>query len=226
MLSLEEFQKKIKYNFKNINLLKTALTHSSYSNEHQGSFGCNERLEFLGDSVLGLVSAEYFYKLSHLPEGEMTKRRAACVCEQALYEFARQIDLGNAIMLGRGEEKNGGRLRKSIISDAFEAVIAAIYLDGGLKAAKNFIIPFLKESGESVQTFTDYKTELQEIVQRNPDEHLSYVLVAESGPEHKKVFEVELHLNSNVLGVGKGSSKRSAEQNAAKAALQLMGVIL
>ena len=226
MQSIEEFQKRIGYSFKNKKLLETALTHSSYSNEKKGVNDCNERLEFLGDSVLGLVSAEYFYNLSHLPEGVMTKKRAACVCESALYEFSKKIDLGNTILLGHGEEKSGGRTRKSIVSDAFEAVIAAIYLDGGLEEAKKFIIPFLEDSDEFVQSFIDYKTELQEVIQKNPDEHLSYVLAAESGPDHNKVFEVELHLNSNVIGIGKGSSKRNAEQSAAKAALELMGINL
>ena len=154
----------------------------------------------------------------------MTKRRASCVCEQALFEFAQKIDLGNAIRLGRGEEKSGGRKRRSIVSDAFEAVIAAIYLDGGYEEAKKFVLPFLKDASMNESSFVDYKTELQEIIQRNPDEHISYVLVAESGPDHNKTFEVEVHLNSNVIGTGKGSSKRVAEQNAAAEALRLMGV--
>lgn len=225
MNSIEAFQDNIGYHFKNIKLLQTALTHSSYSNEKHGAGDCNERLEFLGDSVLGLVSAEYFYSLK-LPEGEMTKKRASCVCEKALYEFAKEINLGNTILLGRGEEKCGGRTRKSVVSDAFEAVIAAIYLDGGLDEARKFIRPFLENASEYVSNFIDYKTELQEVVQKNPDEHLAYVLVAESGPDHNKTFEIELHLNSNIIGTGKGHSKRAAEQNAAKAALELMGINL
>lgn len=225
MDKLIEFQNKIGYNFKDISLLRLALTHSSYSNEKHDGKGCNERLEFLGDSVLGLVSAEFFFTKS-LPEGEMTKRRASCVCEKALYEFSKKIDLGNTIFLGKGEEKSGGRKRKSIVSDAFEAVIAAIYLDGGLDEARRFIVPFLENAAKYVSDFIDYKTELQEVVQKNPDEHLTYVLVAESGPDHDKTFEVELHLNSNIIGTGKGHSKRAAEQDAAKAALELMGISL
>ena len=220
-----EFEEKINYKFKNIELLKTALTHSSYANEKQLSSDCNERLEFLGDSVLGVISADYFYRnLSHLPEGEMTKRRAACVCEKSLFSFAKEIDLGKYILLGKGEDRTGGRKRPSILADAFEAVIAAIYLDSGLDSAKEFVIRFLKEAVKESPKFNDYKTKLQEIIQKNPDEHLTYILVGESGPDHKKTFEVEVHLNSNVIGNGVGNSKKSAEQAAAQKALELMGI--
>lgn len=223
----EEFQKMIGYSFKNENLLRTAFTHSSFANEKQLAGECNERLEFLGDSVLGVVSADYFYhNLSHLPEGEMTKRRAACVCERSLYEFAKEIELGKYILLGKGEEHTGGRNRPSILADAFEAVIAAIYLDGGLEEARKFILRFLKKAATKQPSFSDYKTGLQEIIQKNPDEHLTYVLVGESGPDHNKRFEVEVHLNSNIIGSGIGISKKSAEQAAAKSALELMGVKL
>ena len=221
----EAFQETIGYRFSNESLLETAFTHSSFKNERGLQSDCNERLEFLGDSVLGMISADYFYhNLSHLPEGEMTKRRAACVCEKSLFGFAQEIDLGKYILLGRGEERTGGRNRASILADAFEAVIAAIYLDGGLDAARTFVLPFLKRAAKQTPTFSDYKTALQEIIQKNPDEHLSYVLVGESGPDHQKSFEVEVHLNSNVIGSGVGKSKKAAEQAAAKAALALMGV--
>lgn len=223
----EEFEKKIGYTFKNKAYLETAFTHSSYANERQNGHECNERLEFLGDSVLGVVSADYFYhNLSHLPEGEMTKRRAACVCEKSLYDFAKEIDLGKYILLGKGEEHTGGRNRPSILADAFEAVIAAIYLDGGLEQARDFILHFIKTAATKQPSFNDYKTALQEIIQKNPDEHLTYILVGESGPDHNKRFEVEVHLNSNVIGSGIGISKKGAEQAAAQKALELMGIKL
>jgi len=221
----EAFQQTIGYTFRNEAYLETAFTHSSFKNERGLHRDCNERLEFLGDSVLGMISADYFYhNLSHLPEGEMTKRRAACVCEKSLFGFAQEIDLGKYILLGKGEERTGGRNRTSILADAFEAVIAAIYLDGGIDAARDFVLPFLKKAAMQEPSFSDYKTALQEIIQKNPDEHLSYVLVGESGPDHQKSFEVEVHLNSNVIGSGVGRSKKIAEQAAAKAALELMGI--
>ena len=221
----DSFQQTIGYIFQNEAYLETAFTHSSLKNERGLHRDCNERLEFLGDSVLGMISADYFYhNLSHLPEGEMTKRRAACVCEKSLFGFAQEIDLGKYILLGKGEERTGGRKRASILADAFEAVIAAIYLDGGIDAARAFVLPFLKKAALQEPSFSDYKTALQEIIQKNPDEHLSYVLVGESGPDHQKRFEVEVHLNSNVIGSGTGKSKKAAEQAAAKAALALMGV--
>lgn len=220
-----EFENIIGYKFNDITLLETALTHSSYANEKQLSRECNERLEFLGDSVLGVITAEYFYhNHNNLPEGEMTKKRAACACEKSLYGFAKEINLGKYILLGRGEEHTGGRNRASILADAFEAVIAAIYLDGGLENARKFVLDFVKKAASQQLSFVDYKTELQEIIQKNPDEHLSYVLVGESGPDHDKRFEVEVNLNSNVIGYGKGRSKKIAEQQAAKQALELMGV--
>lgn len=222
---MNEFEERIGYSFRNPALLETAFTHSSYRNEKKLAGDCNERLEFLGDSVLGVISAEYFYRnLNHLPEGEMTKRRAACVCEKSLCSFAHEIDLGKYILLGKGEENSGGRNRPSILADAFEAVIAAIYLDGGLKQAENFVLPFLKRAAMVVPKLNDYKTALQEIIQKNPDEHLTYILVGESGPDHCKHFEVEVRLNSNVIGSGVGASKKAAEQAAAQKALELMGV--
>lgn len=222
---IDAFEKAIGYKFKNEQLLVTALTHSSYANECGGAF--NERLEFLGDSVLGFVTAEYFFcHFKNIPEGELTKMRAATVCEKTLFEFAKQIDLGSFIMLGKGETNSGGRERPSILSDAFEAVIAAIYLDGGMESAKEFVLRFVKNSDSinGANAFKDYKTILQEIVQRNPEEKLEYVIVGESGPAHDKRFEVEIHLNSNVIGQGSGHSKKLAEQAAACEALKLMGV--
>lgn len=223
-MKIKEFEGVIGYEFKNKDFIKTALTHSSYANE-RGLGECNERLEFLGDSVLGIVTAEYFYhNLNHLPEGEMTKKRAACACEKSLYKFAKEINLGRYIFLGRGEENMGGRDRSSILADAFEAVIAAIYLDGGLQNARDFVLRFVKKAANENISLKDYKTELQEIIQKNPDEHLSYVLVGESGPDHDKRFEVEVMLNSNVIGCGMGRSKKLAEQEAARQALELMGI--
>ena len=223
--NLKSFQEIIDYKFNNEDLLLTALTHSSYANESGGLF--NERLEFLGDSVLGMITAEYFFsQRRNVPEGELTKLRAATVCEKSLFGFAKEIDLGSYIRLGKGEMNTGGRERPSILSDAFEAVIAAIYLDGGMEEAKKFVLRFVKQavSQKNNTAFKDYKTILQEIIQRNPEERLEYVLVGESGPAHDKVFEVEIHLNSNCIGKGKGHSKKLAEQAAAGEALKLMGI--
>lgn len=224
-MNMSEFEKVIGYEFKNKSLLETALTHSSYANEKQTGKDCNERLEFLGDSVLGVITADYFYhNLAHLPEGEMTKKRAACVCEKSLHGFAKQINLGRFLLLGRGEDNTGGRNRASILADAFEAVIGAMYLDGGLESVRGFVLGFIKEAAAKQLSLRDYKTELQEIIQKNPDEHLTYILVGESGPDHDKRFEVEVLLNSNVVGYGMGKSKKLAEQQAAKQALELMGI--
>lgn len=223
-MNIKQFEEIIGYSFNNENLIKTALTHSSYANE-RGLGECNERLEFLGDSVLGVVTADYFYhNLNHLPEGEMTKKRAACACEKSLYKFAKKISLGEFIFLGKGEENMGGRDRASILADAFEAVIAAIYLDGGIENARKFVLRFVTKAANENISLKDHKTELQEIIQKNPDEHLSYVLVGESGPDHDKRFEVEVLLNSNVIGCGTGRSKKLAEQEAARQALELMGI--
>lgn len=222
---MQEFEDRIKYSFKDGNLLRRALTHSSYANERQTDYGSNERLEFLGDSVLGFITAEYFYKhLPDVPEGELTKLRASTVCENSLYGFAKQIDLGEHLLLGKGEINTGGRARTSILADAFEALIAAIYLDGGMQEAKSFVLSFVTDAIKHKPSFNDYKTTLQEVIQKNPEEHLEYVLVGESGPDHNKCFEVEVHLNSNVIGRGKGKSKKHAEQQAAKEALELMGL--
>lgn len=224
---MTDLQNKIGYQFKNPALLNEALTHSSYANEHKSQhIKYNERLEFLGDSVLSIVVSDYIYKnCPELPEGELTKLRASLVCEKSLYEFAKKIDLGKYLILSKGERKNGGADRPSILSDAFEALIAAIYIDGGIEPASkhilNFVIPAIKNSKK--KKINDYKTTLQEIIQKNPGEKLEYVLVKESGPDHNKHFVVEVHLNSNVIGKGGGRSKKEAEQQAAREALELMG---
>lgn len=224
---MTDLQNKIGYQFKNPALLNEALTHSSYANEHKSQhIKYNERLEFLGDSVLSIVVSDYIYKnCPELPEGELTKLRATLVCEKSLYEFAKKIDLGKYLILSKGERNNGGTDRPSIISDAFEALIAAIYIDGGIAPASkhilNFVIPAIKNSKK--KKINDYKTTLQEIIQKNPGEKLEYVLVRESGPDHNKHFVVEVHLNSNVIGKGGGRSKKEAEQQAAREALELMG---
>lgn len=221
----EEFEKKIGYNFLDKKYLKNALTHSSYANEKRTG-SSNERLEFLGDAILSVVTADYLYRsFSNKKEGELTKIRAALVCEKALCGFAKEIALGDFIMLGKGEVSSGGRERPSILADAFEAVIAAIYLDSGMENAKKFIMKFIKPELQKSQNHTikDYKSTLQEIIQQNSEEVLEYTLVGESGPDHNKHFVVELYLNSNLIGKGGGRSKKDAEQQAARDALHLMG---
>ena len=224
---MTELENKIGYTFNNSALLKEALTHSSYANEHKSRhIKYNERLEFLGDAVLSIVVSDYIFKhCPELPEGELTKLRASLVCEKTLFEFAKKIELGNYLVLSKGERNNGGAERPSILSDAFEALIAAIYIDGGIEPVSkhilNFVIPAIKNSKKKI--VKDYKTTLQEIVQKNPGEKLEYVLVEESGPDHNKHFVVEVHLNSNSIGKGGGRSKKEAEQQAAREALELMG---
>lgn len=226
---MNSLEKRLNYKFKNIDLLKNALVHSSYANEVRGSVHSNERLEFLGDSVLSVIVSEHLYnKFPNMPEGELTRMRASLVCEKSLCEFSRELGIGNYLKLGKGEDKNGGRERDSILADAFEAVLAAVYLDGGMDAAKahimNTVLRDIKHCEDD--TFKDYKTTLQEVIQRNPEESVSYILVNESGPDHNKSFTVEVRLNSNVIGKGTGKSKKQAEQMAAKQALELMGEIL
>lgn len=223
---LNEFETIIGYKYKNIILLKDAMTHSSFANEGKKTGKNNERLEFLGDSVLSIIVAEYlFNNYKHLPEGELTKLRASLVCEKSLFNFATNIKLGKYLMLGKGEENTGGRHRPSILADAFEAVIASIYLDGGLSSAKDFVLKFIPDELDvnKINVMSDYKTTLQEIIQKNREEKIEYVLTDEVGPDHNKSFLVEVHLNSNVIGKGKGKSKKQAEQLAAKEALELMG---
>lgn len=222
-----DFEEILGYKFKNKELLFNALTHSSYANEIHSRYGSNERLEFLGDSVLSIIVSEYLYvNYKNLPEGELTKLRASLVCEKTLSLFARQINIGDFLYLGKGEAHNKGNERASILADTFEAVLAAIFLDGGMEAAKKhvlkFIVPELKE--RDFELFKDYKTMLQEVIQRNPEEKLTYELTDESGPDHDKRFTVEVHLNSNVIGKGVGRSKKQAEQAAARQAIQLMGM--
>ena len=222
--NLKALENELGYTFQNPALLDRALTHSSYANERE-ALGDNERLEFLGDSVLGFITAEYLFSEHRgVPEGELTRLRAYAVCEKSLDVYAREIGLGDYLLLGKGEERTGGRERASVLSDAFEAVIAAIYLDGGIEAAKKFVLRFVRPYVEAKPVFKDYKTMLQEVTQKNPGETLEYVLVSESGPDHDKHFEVEVHLNSNVIGRGSGPSKKKAEQDAACEALALMGL--
>ncbi len=213
------------YTFRDPALLTQALTHSSYANEGREPKQSNERLEFLGDSVLGMIAAQYLFTNDQSREGELTKLRASIVCEQALSSYSRQLGVGDCLLLGRGERMNGGKERPSILADAFEAILAAIYLDGGMEAAKAFVLPFLTAeiAAQRRRHFKDYKTQLQEIVQQTPEEKLVYVPVGENGPDHNKRFFVEVHLNSNVIGKGVGKSKKEAEQLAAKEALSLMG---
>ncbi len=218
---LGALQEKLGYKFKDENLLITALTHSSYANEN-GTV-CNERLEFLGDAVLGFVSANYLYNNYDLPEGDLTKHRAARVCEKALCVFATELDIGSCLLLGKGEERMGGRSKPSMLADAFEAVLAAVFLDGGLEEASRIALRFVARH-DSLDDSKDYKTILQEVVQRNHEENVEYVLVSETGPAHDRRFTVEVHLNSNVIGKGEGKSKKNAEQMAAKEALALMGI--
>ena len=222
----KKLEERIGYHFKNPKYLATALTHSSYANEEKPAGHSNERLEFLGDSVLGVVVADYLFRnCPDLPEGELTKNRAALVCEKALCGFSRQLGVGDYLLLSRGEQNSGGRTRSSILADAFEALIAAIYLDAGMEEARRFILRFVLPVFRAVKpkAFKDYKTALQEIVQQNPEEQLEYVLTGESGPDHDKHFTVEVHLNDNVIGKGGGRSKKEAEQQAAREALELKG---
>lgn len=225
MENIEKLQEIIGYRFKKPELLRQALSHSSYANEKKLPSGSNERLEFLGDSVLSIVVSDYLYKSLNVAEGELTKLRASLVCEKSLHIFAQQINLGEFLLLGKGEENTGGRERPSILADAFEAVIAAIYLDGGMEPASKHILRFmpddLRHAGKPA--FSDFKTVLQEIVQKNPEEKVEYVLIGEEGPDHNKRFVVEVCLNGQVIGKGKGRSKKEAEQLAAKEALELMG---
>ncbi|MGN0664565.1 MAG: ribonuclease III [Negativibacillus sp.] len=222
---LDELEQKIHYTFKNRMWLEVAMTHSSYANEMKHDTPYNERLEFLGDAVLSIIVSDYLFNTYTSQEGDLTKLRAAIVCEKSLDVMANSIDLGKHLRLGKGEELTGGRQRPSILADAFEALISSIYMDGGMEAAREFVLPFVKEmlANEERLSFKDYKTVLQEIVQQNPEEKLLYCLVDEKGPDHDKRFVVEVRLNSNVIGVGEGRSKKHAEQMAAKEALELMG---
>ena len=217
MSQFEKLEKTIGYRFRDKNLLRQAMIHSSYANEKKlGHLGCNERLEFLGDSVLELVSSAFLYReFPEKPEGELTKLRASLVCEPALAFCARNISLPDFILLGRGEEMTGGRERDSIVSDAAEALIGAIYLDGGFEKAEKFILSFILDDIENRRLFVDCKTILQEIAQSKTGRSLEYVLVREDGPDHDKHFTVHVRMDGEVLGQGEGHTKKAAEQAAA-----------
>ncbi|CEN79925.1 ribonuclease III [Paraclostridium sordellii] len=223
--NISKFEEIINYKFVNKAYILEALTHSSYSNENK-SYAFNERLEFLGDSVLGIVVSDFLFKNeTELPEGELTKLRANIVCEESLSDVAKNLNLGKHILLGRGEEATGGRDRVSILADAFEAVIAAIYLDGGIEPAKTFVLKNMEEIIEDSikgRIFRDYKTHLQEVVQSQGESNIVYNLVEEIGPDHNKRFVMEVRLNDESLGKGEGKSKKEAEQSAAKQALRRM----
>lgn len=224
--TIEALEGKIGYTFRDRSLLVLALTHTSFANEaHSGHLGSNERLEFLGDAVLELVSSDFFYREKpKLSEGELTKLRASFVCEPALAYCAEQIPLSPYLLLGRGEEMTGGRLRPSIVSDAMEAVIGAIYLDGGLTPARAYIDRFILNDIEGKRYFYDAKTILQEEIQKDKDAVLSYELRGEEGPEHLKRFTVAALRDGVPLAEGEGSSKKEAEQRAAYAALLALGI--
>ena len=225
---IKELEKAIGYQFRDISLLENALAHSSYANERwHNSLRSNERLEFLGDSILGMIVADHLYRnFPDRPEGELTRMRADMVCEQSLAVVANRISLGSHLLLGHGEEQGGGRNRSSILADAVESVIAACYLDGGYHAALNFVNTFILSDIPVVKYHNaDYKTALQEKVQQKKNQTLSYRLVGEEGPDHDKRFRVEVQLNGKVVGSGTGTSKKRAEQDAARVALEdLFGV--
>ncbi|MBE6670928.1 MAG: ribonuclease III [Ruminococcaceae bacterium] len=228
--TIQGLESKLNYNFKDKQVLLKALSHSSFSNELKSKSikaECNERLEFFGDSILSLTVSEYLYtNYPDLPEGELSKVRAGTVCERALSKFAREIELGKYMLLGHGEEITNGRERSSILADAFEALLAAMYIDGGIEPVKAFVLPFAINEIQQILVrgnTKDYKSMLQQFVQQEHGDVLEYKLVKESGPAHDRVFETEAYLNNNVIGKGIGKSKRESEQNAAKEALLLFG---
>lgn len=218
---LEDFQTVIGYHFRNAGYLRQALTHSSFANERRmKKLSDNERLEFLGDAVLEIVTSDFLYKkYLNVPEGDLTKLRASIVCEQTLALCAKQIGLGTYLYLGKGEDQTGGRGRKSVLSDALEAIIGAIYLDGGFTNAKEFVHRFILTDIEHKQLFYDSKTILQELVQAKGEEELQYCLIGESGPDHAKIFEVEVRIGDKSVGKGEGPTKKAAQQEAAYHAL-------
>ena len=225
----KEFFEITNHEFKNMSLLKTALTHSSFANEMQGKFAYNERMEFLGDSVLSLIISEYLFSGENkLAEGEMSKTRANIVCERSLSECAQKINLGKYIYLGKGEERTGGRERASILADAVEALIAALYLDGGFECAKKFVLDKFSDQIESAVSggfITDYKTTLQEYIQKGGNEKIVYKLIGEEGPDHNKTFKTAIFINEEEITKGIGKTKKDSEQDAAKKALSALGVI-
>lgn len=222
---MRELEEKLGYRFRNIGLLEHALTHSSYANEHRSSgITSNERLEFLGDSVLGMVVAEHLFATHpNMPEGELTRTRAALVCETSLYEVACTLNLGRYLRLGKGEDAGGGRTRPSILADATEATLAAVYLDGGMEAVRPIIQTYILDKEQEKSVDRDYKTALQELVQRHPGQAVSYRLIDETGPDHARVFVMEVSVGGKPAGVGRGRSKKEAEQMSAKAALEKLG---
>ena len=238
-LPIEGLEAQIGYRFRNRDLLRRALTHSSYSNEtgaRNHHLLCNERLEFLGDSVLSIITSEYLYQsYPDLPEGDLTRMRAAVVCEEALASYSEKLELGSYLLLGKGESNNGGAKKPALIADAFEAVLAAIYLDAGAEqgilTVREFLLPFVKEAVAALPAATggyhaDNKSRLQEFIQKERDSGtLEYRVIGESGPDHNKTFEMGVYLDSNCIGRGTGHSKRQAEQAAARDALMLFGVV-
>lgn len=218
---MQALEEKLGYTFRDPALLDNALTHSSYANENRAAGAqSNERLEFLGDSILGMVTADYLYRAHpDLPEGDLTRTRAALVCEESLVEVAHAWGLGRFLKLGRGENAGGGRTRPSIQADAVEAVLAAVFLDGGIAPARQIIQTYILDAEAERGRSRDYKTALQELVQRESGQVLRYCLVGSSGPDHAKVFAVEVELNGKTVGRGQGHSKKEAEQNAARAAI-------
>ena len=224
---MQNLENALGYTFRDRTLLEEALNHSSYANEHRGAgLKSNERLEFLGDAVLGVVTAEYLFQ-NHpdLPEGDLTRIRAVLVCEKSLYEVAQSLSLGSYLKLGKGEESGDGRQRPSILADAVEAMFAAVYLDSDMETVRCLIHRVLLDKEPETQIEErrkDYKTKLQEITQRQPGQNLTYVIVQESGPDHAKVFTVEAQINGRCIGSGSGRSKKEAEQSAARAALEAL----
>ena len=221
---MKKLEDKLGYRFHDAGLLEHALTHSSYANEHRGTgITSNERLEFLGDSVLGLIVAEYLYQTHpDMPEGELTRTRAALVCEDSLHEVALALNLGSYLRLGNGEAAGGGRTRPSILADATEAMLAAVYLDGGFGAAWGIVQNFILNQEREKAVDRDYKTGLQECVQRTPGKNVTYRLVEEIGPDHNRIFVMEAAVDGKVVGQGRGRTKKEAEQLAAKTALEHM----
>lgn len=222
---MDKLQERIGYKFKNTSLLVTALTHSSYANEKQGAGESYERLEFLGDSILGFVTARFLYEREpKLPEGRMTRLRAELVCEGSLHKVASELGIGGYMRLGKGEELTGGRERPSILADMVEAIIAAMYLDSGIEEPRRFIMERILSHAEISDTHrsADYKTELQELVQRKSNQRISYEMVGESGPDHNKTFTFRVAINGRDAGEGSGRTKKEAEQMAAKKALEDM----
>ncbi|WIF94611.1 ribonuclease III [Caminicella sporogenes] len=224
-INILKFETVINYTFKDKELLLEALTHSSYANEKKKkNYKYNERLEFLGDAVLSIIISDYlFRKYPNLPEGDLTKTRAKIVCEPTLSDCARDIKLGDFLLLGKGEKSTGGKDRTSILADAFEAVIGAIYLDGGLEKARDFVLKQMSkviEDAVNGKIFIDYKTKLQEILQNENNIKITYEVVKEKGPDHNKIFYTQVKKNDEIIGYGSGKSKKESEQSAAKMALK------